>query len=186
MRTSAAGNDAACATHQGAAQLSPPPPNRAANPACKQARAPNTAQGFTLLELLVVIAIMGIGMAVASLALRDSAADGVERDAQRLAALLETGRIQSRASGVAVRWRTTPDGFAFDGLPADTAAPQAHRWLYPDTTVRGTSTLQLGPDPILEPQSITLTSSNAPGTVLRVGTDGLRPFDVQPGDGPAP
>jgi len=50
------------------------------------------ARGFTLLELLVVIALIAIATAGASLALRDSADSALDRDAQRLAALLETAR----------------------------------------------------------------------------------------------
>ncbi|MBP6357465.1 MAG: prepilin-type N-terminal cleavage/methylation domain-containing protein, partial [Burkholderiaceae bacterium] len=44
--------------------------------------------GFTLLELLVVVAIIAIGTAGVSLALRDASASSLEREAQRLAALL--------------------------------------------------------------------------------------------------
>jgi len=137
--------------------------------------------GFTLLELLVVVAIIGIAMAGVSLALRDASSSALERDAQRLAALLESGRIQSRATGVPVRWQLTPAGFRFEGLPSQ-SLPES--WLNPDTTVSGTRTLQLGPDPIIEPQSITLTSASAPGRTLRVATDGLHPFAVQTGDAP--
>ena len=56
-------------------------------------------RGFTLLELMVVIAVIAIGSAVASLALRDRGASALAREADRLAALLESARAQSRAAG---------------------------------------------------------------------------------------
>lgn len=48
-----------------------------------------TKSGFTLLELLIVIAIMAMATAGVSLAMRDNAQTTLERDAQRLAVLLE-------------------------------------------------------------------------------------------------
>jgi general secretion pathway protein H len=130
-----------------------------------------------LLELLVVVAIIAIGTAGVSLTLRDASSSALERDAQRLAALLESGRAQSRATGIPVRWQVTAQGFEFAGLP-----PQSlpDRWLSPDTAVRGTGTLQLGPEPLIDPQSVVLTSSSQPDRALRVATDGLRPFAVRP------
>ncbi|HWK82199.1 MAG TPA: prepilin-type N-terminal cleavage/methylation domain-containing protein, partial [Caldimonas sp.] len=47
------------------------------------------ASGFTLIELMVVVAIIAIATAMASLAIRDPAADKLEQEAARLAALLE-------------------------------------------------------------------------------------------------
>lgn len=73
--------------------------------------------GFTLLELIVVIAIIAIATASVSFAMRDTNAARLDREADRLAALLESARAQSRASGVAVRWRIVEGGsFVFDGL----------------------------------------------------------------------
>ena len=135
-------------------------------------------RGFTLIELLVVLVIIAIGMAGVSLALRDSGSNTLERDAQRLAALLEAARLQSRSTGVAVRWQPTAEGFAFTGLPVG-SAPLPDHWLSGDTVVRGSPRLRLGPDPILDAQSVILGSLSQPGLVLRVGTDGLRPFHIQ-------
>jgi general secretion pathway protein H len=131
--------------------------------------------GFTLLELLVVLAIMALATAGVALALRDSGQTQLEREAERLAVLLESARAQSRASGVQVRWRTVPQGFHFDGLP-----PQAlpTHWLHSATQVLGTTVLILGPEPLLAPQAVVLGSTDAPGRQLRVATDGLRPFSV--------
>lgn len=133
--------------------------------------------GFTLLELLVVVAIIAFATAGVSFALRDSSATQLEREALRLAAMLEAARAQSRGSGVAVRWRPVENGFRFEGLP-EQAAPQ--QWLSGDTAVAGNAVLVLGPEPIIGPQAVVLTSSAAPGRALRVATDGLRPFSVSP------
>ena len=146
------------------------------------------SRGFTLLELLVVVAIMAIASAGVSFAMRDSSQTQLEREAQRLAALLESARAQSRSSGVPVRWRVTEQGFVFEGLPAD-ALP--HNWMAPGIVAQGVSdaaagpaSLQLGPEPIIGKQSVTL-SAGASGRALSVATDGLRPFAVQPLE-PAP
>lgn len=139
------------------------------------------SSGFTLLELLVVVAIIAIGTATVSLALRDASASSLEREAQRLAALLEAGRAQSRATGRVVFWRTTAQGFEFAGVDAGSLPAT---WLGTDTAVQGTTSLQLGPDPLIEPQGIVLVSASQPERLLRVATDGLRPFTVQPGTPP--
>jgi general secretion pathway protein H len=68
-------------------------------------------QGLTLLELLVVLAIIGFAMAGVSLSLRDSGQTQLEREAQRLVAVLEAARAQSRTSGIALIWQATPEGF---------------------------------------------------------------------------
>ena len=137
--------------------------------------------GFTLLELLVVVAIIAIASAGVSFALRDSRATQLEREAQRLAALLESARAQSRSSGVPVRWYATEGGFRFDGVPP-AALPE--RWLAETTQVRGPATLQLGPEPIIGRQEVVLESSELPGRSLTIATDGLRPFAVSGGGAP--
>lgn len=141
------------------------------------------AAGFTLLELLVVIAIMAVATGGVTLALRDTSQTALEREAQRLSVLLESGRAQSRSSGVPVFWRTTAQGFRFDGLAPD-ALPS--RWLAAGTGARvlsGATALQLGPEPIIGPQAVELfistESTGSPERVMRVATDGLRPFAVQ-------
>lgn len=136
--------------------------------------------GFTLLELLVVISIIAIASAGVSFSLRDSAQTALEREGERLAALLEAGRALSRTSGQALLWRPTPDGFRFEGLNGG-KLPTA--WLGADMTVRWDAAnrqqaLVLGPEPVIEPQAITLTQN---GRTLRLATDGLHPFAVLAG-----
>ena len=131
-----------------------------------------------MLELLVVVAIIAFATARVSLALRDTASAQLEREATRLAALFESARAQSRASGVPVRWMPTASGFTFQGV---TAQDLPSNWLSNETQVLGTPTLVLGPEPIIGPQSVTITNARQPERSLRVATDGLRPFAVSAG-----
>jgi general secretion pathway protein H len=145
-------------------------------------RPPALPQGFTLLELLVVVALIAVATAGVSLSLRDSADSALQRDAERLAVLLETGRAQARANGLPVVWRTQDNSaqpaqsFVFEGLPPP-GLPQ--NWLVESTRAAPGSAITLGPEPLIEPQAVAVSSALAPGQRLWVVTDGLRPFKVQ-------
>lgn len=135
------------------------------------------AWGFSLLELLVVVSIMAVATAGVSLSLRESAQATLEREGERLAALLESGRVRSRSSGVAMQWVLADGGFKFQGPnPGDLS----RQWLHPQTSVRWPAgqprLLVLGPDPIIPPQSLTLVLE---GSSLAVSTDGLQPFSTR-------
>ena len=134
--------------------------------------------GFTLLELLVVITIIAIATAGAALALRDPGQTQLEREGERLAALLESARAQSRTSGNPVYWRALPQGFRFDGLPNNGRLSGA--WLDAHTQVLRGTDLVLGPEPLIPPQQVIIANTLSPGRALRIGTDGLRPFGVEP------
>ena len=136
--------------------------------------------GFTLIELMVVIAIIALATAGVTVALRDPAETQLEREAQRLAALLESARARSRATGVVVRWQAVAGGFRFDGLPRDVLP---NRWLNPSTQANPGAALVLGPEPIIGAQAVLLHAGSQGGRSVTVSTDGLRPFAVQNGVG---
>jgi general secretion pathway protein H len=149
-------------------------------------------RGHTLLELLVVLTIIGFAMTGVSLSLRDSTQTQLERESQRLVAVLEAARAQSRTSGVALIWQTTPEGYAIRPAHANnTPSPlstKTETWLAQGTQAVVSATtpnwVVLGPEPILSPTRITLSIATAdrgkPSATLSVGTHGLRPFQVVP------
>lgn len=149
-------------------------------------------QGLTLLELMVVLLIIGFATAGVSLALRDSSQTQLEREAQRLVAKLEAARAQSRTSGQTWVWQPTAQGFVIQPVPLTTPSSAVHEtWLQAGTqaTVEvpqgSPSAVVLGPEPVLLPTQIALripaekNNNPAPNT-LRIGTQGLRPFEVLP------
>lgn len=141
------------------------------------------AGGFTLIELLVVVALIAIASATISLALRDPTELQLQREAQRLAALLEAGRAESRASGLAVRWVPksikTGEDFHFEGLPKTLQMPS--RWLGEPVAVSIENAnavnpgIALGPEPIIPAQRLLLQLGNQR---VVLGTDGLSAFEV--------
>ena len=133
-----------------------------------------SASGFTLIELLVVLAIVAIASAGVVLTLRDSTATDLERDAQRLSAVLASARAQSRMQGTPVWWRPSPNGFLIDGLQPPQAA---QTWLSPDTKSSSPAVV-LGPEPVIDAQTIVLESRRQAATRVQLSTDGLRPFAV--------
>jgi general secretion pathway protein H len=140
-------------------------------------------RGFTLIELLVVVALIAITSATISLALRDPAELQLQREAQRLAALLEAARAESRASGLTVRWipkgLKSGDDFRFEGLPRSIQLPT--RWLGEpvavtiDNASAANPGLILGPEPVIPAQRLRLQLGDQS---LVLGSDGLAAFDV--------
>jgi general secretion pathway protein H len=138
----------------------------------------NKSRGFTLLELLIVIAVIALGTAGVALAMRDSGQTVLDREAIRLAALLDAARSQSRASGVAVTWEAAVDEknqnvMRWRGLRTKEPLPTA--WLDAQTTVTA-QTVVLGPDPVIAPQRVRLTIGSVSADVV---TDGVGAFRVE-------
>lgn len=129
----------------------------------------------------MVVSIMALATAGVGLALRDSGQTQLEREAERLAALLESARAQSRATGAAVRWRALAQGFVFEGLTPGAQAALPGHWLDSDTLVRGPGLLHLGPEPLIAPQQLLLGQRSHPERSLRIATDGVHPFAVASG-----
>jgi general secretion pathway protein H len=158
-------------------------------------------QGLTLLELMVVLLIISFATTGVALALRDSSQTQLEREAQRLIAKLEAARAQSRTSGQTFVWQPSAEGFVIGTLSR--AANQAltrEVWLQANTQATlevpantAATGVVLGPEPILSPIQISLsisgdmanTQANTNSDVsqpktLRIGTNGLKPFEVLP------
>jgi len=142
-----------------------------------------------MLELMVVVAIVAVAAGTVSLALRDPTAQQLERDAQRLAALLESARAQARVAGVPVQWVPRRPGdspgadaadFRFVGLPASTPMPT--QWLTPGVRARidhrggPAAVVWLGPEPMIPAQRIVLYLDERQ---VALWTDGLRAFDFE-------
>ena len=156
------------------------------------------ARGLTLLEMLVVVAIIALGTLGVSLALRDNN-HRLDREAQRLIALLDAARAQSQATGVPVLLRVAESGFVFEGLPVSNTnatsnisrPPTLQTWLYADTSAQiirvsnasPVNALLLGPEPLIPAQALRLTSRER-GVQLLLRTDGLHGF--QPSSEGAP
>lgn len=144
------------------------------------------ARGFTLIELLIVIAIVALTTTLVALALRDGRVQTLEREADRLALLLETARAESRATGLPVWWRPAdaaaaePAGFRFVGLPADSGLPA--QWLDAEVRaeVEGAPLVVLGPEALIGAQRVWLSLGERR---IAVATDGLAPFEPE-GGGP--
>ena len=161
MPTSAAGNKAA------------PSPRRVP----RRSALPHRAAGFTLIELLVVVALIAMASTVAVLSLRSGPGAALERDAQRLAAVLEAARAQARASDARVLWQAQANGYVLRGLPTQ-PEPALQPWLSPETRARSSAAVVLGPEPLIGPQRIELYALSQPEQRLWVLSDGLRPFGV--------
>lgn len=138
------------------------------------------ASGFTLLELLVVLALIGITTAGVGWSVRETADSALDRDAQRLASLLEVARAQARANGSPAVWRSQNQnevhGFVFEGLPA-LGLPRF--WLSDSTRTASDSIIILGPEPLIGPQTVALSNTMRPDRQVWVVTDGLSAFSVQ-------
>ena len=152
-------------------------------------RVPRVSHGFTLIELMVVITLIAIATAGVSFALRDSEATLLDREAERLAVVLEAARVQSRSTGVALAWLPLAEGFAV--LPASEMnrsqlqinSGSINPWASSGMAAQVISTANqsermvlLGAEPMIAPSGVLLSLGQRR---LRVATDGLRPFSVQ-------
>ncbi|MFT4191130.1 MAG: prepilin-type N-terminal cleavage/methylation domain-containing protein [Comamonas sp.] len=134
--------------------------------------------GFTLLELIVVAALIATGTALVTLALPDPDRTRLQHDAERLSALLEAARAQSRTLGQPVYWRLLPNGFQFEqGTPASGGPRRAMNWLDRHThVVAGNTFMVLGPEPILPPQGLLMARGDQR---ITLSSDGVRPFTAE-------
>lgn len=143
-----------------------------------------------------MLAVIAIGAATVTLALRDPAQAMLDREAVRLAAMLESARAESRAIGVPARFELRrempgrdeaesaggpPVAFRFVGAIDASALPG--RWLDPQTQAEiiGGTSVVLGPEPILPAQRIALRLGDRR---VVLASDGLGPFRMLGDDAP--
>ena len=138
------------------------------------------ARGFTLIEVMIVVALIAIASSVVALMLPDSRQTRLEREAVRLAALLETARAEARAAALPVRWMLTPESpehaFRFVGLPA--SRKLSTHWLDAGVVAQVAApggVVVLGPEPLIGAQRVRLQLDQR---VIEIGTDGLQPFAI--------
>ena len=134
--------------------------------------------GFTLLELLVVLALTALASTGVIMALASPAQGRLAEEGDRLAAILDAARAQSRLNGLPVTLTTRRGGFDIDGLEA----PAFHSgWLHAGTEVVADApfSLTLPPEPVIGARRIVLRDRDAPGVQAIVSSDGLRPFGVE-------
>ena len=132
---------------------------------------------------MIVVALIAVAAGVVSLALRDPASIRLHTEAQRLSALLESARAESRASGLPVRWMPLDDAgqtnFRFVQVSGSksTAMARPTRWLDPQVRAQvvGAPSVQLGPEPLIGAQRIVLRLGDQR---IELATDGLGPFAV--------
>ena len=132
---------------------------------------------------MVVVALVALAAGLASLALRDPAATRLQTEAQRLGALLETARAESRASGLAISWVPAriddETNFRFVRAWGTGSQPldMPTRWLDPQVRaeVPGAPAVLLGPEPLIGAQRIVLRLADQR---IELATDGLGPFTV--------
>jgi general secretion pathway protein H len=152
-------------------------------PRANSAARRGSARGFTLIELMIVVALIAVAAGVVSLALRDPAGVRLETEAQRLGALLESARAESRGSGLAVHWvpaRVDDQAhFRFLWVSATKSEPMDRptRWLDPQVRaeVVDAPSVRLGPEPLIGAQRIVLRLADQR---LQLATDGLGPFAI--------
>ena len=136
---------------------------------------------------MIVVALVAVAAGVVSLAMRDPAATRLDTEAQRLSALFEAARAESRASGLAVHWlpRGAAEGEQFRFVAVDgkkmRTLPMPTRWLEPmvQAEVPGAAAVMLGPEPLIGAQRVVLRLGEQR---IDLSTDGLRPFAVGTAD----
>ncbi|MBS7806176.1 prepilin-type N-terminal cleavage/methylation domain-containing protein [Variovorax sp. PCZ-1] len=149
-------------------------------------------RGFTLIELMVVITMIAIATAGVTFALRDNESTLLDREAERLAVVLETARVQSRSTGVALAWLPMAQGFVvlpaseLNGSQIQVNSSSISPWLAEGMNAQVISnssaaqrSVLLGSEPMIAPSGVLLSLGQRR---LRVSTDGLRPFSVQTAD----
>ena len=74
---------------------------------------PARGSGFTLIEVMVVAVIIAVLSSMLVLVAMPGDAALADKEARRLAALLELASAEARASGQSIAWAPERDGYSF-------------------------------------------------------------------------
>ncbi len=108
--------------------------DRVTAPRAEARASAHAGHGFTLVELLVALLVMALLTGLAAMALPQSGQDSMQREAERLAALLDAAREQAAARGEPLAWAPGTAGYTFlqpsprGWVPLDDAPLTARRW----------------------------------------------------------
>lgn len=104
-------------------------------------------RGFTLLELLIVLVIAGITLGLVSFNALPSAQQELQKEAQRIALLMQLARDEAIVRNRPIAFEATADGYRFMVRDNDSWAPIEHDdMLRPRTFERSPLNLLIVPD----------------------------------------
>lgn len=134
-------------------------------------------RGFTLLEVMVVVCIIAVLSSIVVIAALPGEAALAEKEARRLAALLELASAEARASGQTIAWSPERDGYSFwrrsdegEWLRFPDASPYRQRSFGADTAIAG-ERVMLSPYGLQAPLEVTISGGKAQ-ILLRSGALG--------------
>ena len=147
-------------------------------------------RGFTLIELLVVLVIIGITLGLTVISVAPSQAKAMQKDAQRIALLLQLARDEAIVRNRPVAFEAGPDSYRFlvrnektwEPLPQDDMLRErafdlapVTLLLDPPTNIPGNMRIVFGREPVDRPFTLTLASGDLRATIR---ADGVGHFTV--------
>lgn len=147
-------------------------------------------RGFTLIEVLVVLVIMGITLGLTVMSAAPSQAQAMQKEAQRIALLLQLARDEAIVRNRPVAFEAGPDSYRFlvrndktwDPLPQDDLLRErpfqtgpVTLLLDPPPNVPGNMRIVFGREPVDRPFVLTVASGDQ-RAIIRA--DGIGHFTV--------
>jgi len=147
-------------------------------------------RGFTLIELLVVLVIVGVTLGLTAISVAPSQAKAMQKDAQRIALLLQLARDEAIVRNRPVAFEAGPDSYRFlvrndktwEPLPQDDMLRErpfdlapVTLLLDPPTNVPGNMRIVFGREPVDRPFALILASGDLRATIR---ADGVGHFTV--------